>query len=41
MTEEVRRRTKLSCPCFVYIGYNEDQNTFFTDAYINLNYINK
>lgn len=41
MTEEVRRHTKLSCPCFVYIGYNEDQNTFFTDAYINLNYINK
>ena len=41
MTEEVRRHAKLSCPCFVYIGYNEDQNTFFTDAYINLNYINK
>jgi hypothetical protein len=41
MTEEVRRHTKLSCPCFVYIGYNEDQNTFFTDAYINLNYTNK
>lgn len=41
MTEEIRRHTKLSCPCFVYIGYNEDQNTFFTDAYINLNYSNK
>ena len=41
MTEEVRRHTKLSCPCFVYIGYREEDDIFYTDAYINLNLIKK
>ena len=34
MTEEIRRHTSLSCPCFVYIGYSPDEDTFYTDAYI-------
>lgn len=34
MTDEIRRHTSLSCPCFVYIGYRPDEDTFFTDAYI-------
>lgn len=34
MTEEIRRHTSLSCPCFIYIGYHPDKDTFFTDAYI-------
>ena len=34
MTDEIRRHTSLSCPCFIYIGYRPDEDTFFTDAYI-------
>lgn len=34
MTAEVRRYATLSCPCFIYIGYRPDEDTFFTDAYI-------
>lgn len=34
MTEEIRRHTSLSCPCFIFIGYRPDKDTFFTDAYI-------
>lgn len=36
MTDEIRRHTSLSCPCFIYIGYRPDEDTFFTDAYINI-----
>lgn len=30
-----------TCPCFIYIGYREDDDIFYTDAYINLNLIKK
>lgn len=30
-----------TCPCFIYIGYREDDGIFYTDAYINLNFIKK
>lgn len=36
MTEEIRRNTSLSCPCFIYIGYRPDKDTFFTDAYMKI-----
>lgn len=34
MTDEIRSNASLSCPCFIYIGYRPDEDTFFTDAYI-------
>lgn len=39
MADEIRKHTKLSCPCCVYIGYREDDDIFYTDAYIDLRYI--
>ena len=36
MTDEIRRNTSISCPCFIYIGYRPDEDTFFTDAYIKI-----
>jgi len=36
--EHISGRT---CPCFIYIGYREDDDVFYTDAYINLNLIKK
>ena len=41
MTATIREQVSLSCPCCVYIGYREDDNIFYTDAYINLKYIKK
>lgn len=42
MTATIREHTgDLTCPCFIYIGYREDDDIFFTDAYINLNLIKK
>jgi hypothetical protein len=41
MTATIREQVSLSCPCCVYIGYREDDDIFYTDAYINLKYINK
>lgn len=42
MTEIIHEHTCGStCPCFIYIGYREDDDVFYTDAYINLNLIKK
>ena len=42
MTNIIHEHTNGStCPCFIYIGYREDDDIFFTDAYINLNLIKK
>lgn len=42
MTDIIHEHTSGStCPCFIYIGYREDDDIFFTDAYINLNLIKK
>lgn len=41
MTNTIREQVSLSCPCCVYIGYREDDDVFYTDAYINLNLIKK
>ena len=41
MTATIREQVSLSCPCCVYIGYREDDDIFYTDAYINLKYIKK
>lgn len=43
MTAEIRKHTKLPCPCPFYIGYYEDDNGthYYTDAYIDKNYTNK
>lgn len=40
MTDIIHEHTNGStCPCFIYIGYREDDDIFYTDAYINLNLI--
>lgn len=40
MTDIIHEHTSGStCPCFIYIGYREDDDVFYTDAYINLNLI--
>ena len=42
MTDIIHEHTSGStCPCFIYIGYREDDDIFYTDAYINLNLIKK
>jgi hypothetical protein len=42
MTDIIHEHTSGStCPCFIYIGYREDDDVFYTDAYINLNLIKK
>ena len=42
MTDIIHEHTGGStCPCFIYIGYREDDDIFYTDAYINLNLIKK
>ena len=42
MTDIIHEQTSGStCPCFIYIGYREDDDVFYTDAYINLNLIKK
>ena len=42
MTDIIHEHTGGStCPCFIYIGYREDDDVFYTDAYINLNLIKK
>lgn len=42
MTAIIHEHTSGStCPCFIYIGYREDDDIFFTDAYINLKLIKK
>lgn len=41
MTDIIHEHTSGStCPCFIYIGYQDD-DIFYTDAYINLNLIKK
>ena len=42
MTDIIHEHTSGStCPCFIYIGYREDDDIFYTDAYINLKLIKK
>lgn len=42
MTDIIHEHTSGStCPCFIYIGCREDDDIFYTDAYINLNLIKK
>lgn len=42
MTDIIHEHTSGStCPCFIYIGYREDDEIFYTDVYINLNLIKK
>lgn len=42
MTDIIHEHTSGStCPCLIYIGYREDDDVFYTDAYINLNLIKK
>lgn len=42
MTDIIHEHTSGStCPCFIYIGYREDDDIFYNDAYINLNLIKK
>lgn len=42
MTDIIHEHTSGStCPCFLYIGYREDDDIFYTDAYININLIKK
>jgi len=42
-TDEIREHTNLPCPCLFYIGINKenDEQIFYTDAYIRLDMLNK
>ena len=41
-TDEIREHSKLPCPCLFYIGINKenDEQIFYTDAYIRLDMLN-
>ena len=41
VTSEVRRLARLPCPCLFYIGYVDEEDLFYTCAYVKLDMLNK
>lgn len=41
VTSEVRRLAGLPCPCLFYIGYIDEEDLFYTCAYVRLDMLNR